>query len=78
MNRNVSPDGRSPLLLILWKGEDLRFNPTADGKWHEYVIDCTTSTAWAKWTSEGRIGLALPVPTKGEIEVELKTIQLEN
>jgi len=67
---------RAVLRSNLWKGKDLLFEPVADGQWHEYVIDCTESPAWSEWTPEGRIGIALPVPTSGEIEVELKTIRL--
>ena len=69
--------GRAVLRDNAWKGGDIRFQPTADGQWHEYVIDCTESPAWSKWTPEGRIGIALPVPKDGEIEVELKTVRLE-
>ncbi|MDB2318338.1 sulfatase-like hydrolase/transferase [bacterium] len=68
--------GRVVLRHTGWKGEDVHFRPIADGKWHEYVIDCTNSAAWSQWTPQGRIGVALPVPTNGEIKVELKTIQL--
>ena len=68
--------GRAVLRHTGWKGEDRKFKPIADGQWHEHVVDCTKSSAWSQWTPEGRIGVALPVPTKGEIEVELKTIQL--
>lgn len=68
---------RAVLRDIAWNGDDLPFQPTADGQWHEYVIKCTKSTAWPKWTPEGRIGVALPVPTEGEITVELKAIRLE-
>jgi len=68
--------GRAVLRSNLWKGKDLLFNPIADGQWHEYTIDCTESPAWSEWTPEGRIGIALPVPTSGEIEVELKPIRL--
>lgn len=60
-----------------WKGDDVHFQPIADGKWHEYMIDCTKSTAWSQWTPQGRIGVAIPVPTNGEINVELKTIHLK-
>ena len=56
---------------------DLPFKPNSDGEWHEYVIDCMESEAWAQWTPEGRIGIALPVPKDGEIVVELKTIKLD-
>jgi hypothetical protein len=59
------------------KGKDLLFEPVADGQRHEYTINCAGSAAWSEWTSQGRIGVALPVPTSGEIEVELKTIKLE-
>ena len=71
--------GRSRAVLrdTAWKGGDVRFQPIADGRWHEYVIDCAESTAWSKWTPAGRIGIALPVPAEGEIVVELKTIRLE-
>jgi arylsulfatase A-like enzyme len=69
--------GRAVLRDTAWKGGDVRFDSIADGQWHEYVIDCTESPAWSKWTPAGRIGIALPVPTKGEIEVELKTVRLE-
>jgi hypothetical protein len=69
--------GRAVLRDTAWKGDDLPFMVTADGQWHEYVIKCTESTAWLKWTPEGRIGIALPVPTEGEIVVELKSVRLE-
>ena len=69
--------GRAVLRNTGWKGKDVRFQPVADGKWHEYVIDCTKSAAWSQWTPQGRIGVALPVPKNGEIQVELKTITLE-
>lgn len=69
--------GRAVLRDTAWKGDDLPFKPTADGQWHEYIIRGTESTAWPKWTPEGRIGVALPVPTEGEIVVELGTIRLE-
>ncbi|MBT3190982.1 MAG: sulfatase-like hydrolase/transferase [Verrucomicrobia bacterium] len=68
--------GRAVLRSNLWKGNDLLFDPVADGQWHEYVIDCTESPAWSEWTPEGRIGIALPVPASGEVEVELKPIRL--
>jgi len=68
--------GRAVLRSNLWKGKDLLFNPIADGQWHEYTIDCSESSAWSQWTPEGRIGIALPVPTSSEIEVELKPIRL--
>jgi hypothetical protein len=68
---------RAVLRDIAWNGDDLPFQPTADGQWHEYVIKCTKSTAWPKWTPGGRIGVTLPVPTEGEITVELKAIRLE-
>ena len=68
--------GRAVLRHTGWKGEDVHFQPIADDQWHEYEIDCTKSAAWSQWTPQGRIGVALPVPTNGEIEVELKTIQL--
>ena len=55
----------------------IHFQPIADGQWHEYVIDCTNSATWWQWTPQGRIGVALPVPTNGEIEVSLKTINLD-
>ena len=41
------------------------------------MIDCDESTAWSDWTPQGRIGVTLPVPKTGEIEVELKTIKLD-
>ena len=69
--------GRAVLRHTNWKGDDILFNPVADGQWHEYVIDCTESTAWSQWSSLGRIGIALPVPAKGEAEIALKTINLE-
>ncbi len=69
--------GRAVLRHTDWKGTDLLFKPIADGQWHEYIIDCSKSAAWPEWTPEGRIGVALPVPTKEEIVVELKTIRLE-
>ena len=69
--------GRAVLRHADWKGKDVHFQPIADGKWHEYVIDCTNSVAWSQWTPQGRIGIALPVPTNGEVEVELKTIHLD-
>ena len=69
--------GRAVLRHTDWKGADLLFKPIADGQWHEYIIDCSKSAAWPEWTSAGRIGVALPVPTKEEIVVELKTIRLE-
>ena len=50
--------GRAVLRDTAWKGEDVRFQPVADGQWHEYVIDCAESTAWSKWTPQGRIGVA--------------------
>lgn len=59
-----------------WKGDDLLFNPIADGQRHEYIVDCTPSSAWSQWTPQGRIGIALPVPTSGEMDVELKPIRL--
>ena len=67
---------RAVLRSNVWKGKDLLFDPIADGQWHEYVVDCSQSTAWSEWTSQGRIGIALPVPKNGEIEVELKPIKL--
>ena len=70
------PDGRC-LDIPSGRGEDLVFKPIADGKWHEYVIDCKESDAWSQWSSLGRIGVALPVPTKGEVEISLKTIKLD-
>ena len=69
--------GRAVLRHTDWKGADLLFKPIADGQWHEYIIDCSKSAAWPEWTPAGRIGIALPVPTKGEIEVALKTVRLE-
>ena len=69
--------GRAVLRSKGWKGGDLRFTPIADGQWHDYIIDCSQSPAWSQWTSEGRIGIALPVPASGEVQVELKTIKLE-
>jgi arylsulfatase A len=69
--------GRAVLRHTGWKGEDLHFKPIADGQWHEHVVDCTKSSAWSQWTPQGRIGVALPVPTNGEIDVELKTIRLD-
>lgn len=69
--------GRAVLRDTAWKGGDIPFQPVADGQWHEYVIKCTESPAWSKWTPAGRIGIALPVPTEGEIVVELKTVRLE-
>ena len=69
--------GRAVLRHTIWKGDDLLFKPIADGKWHEYVIDCTESDAWSQWSSLGRIGVALPVPTTGEVEISLKTIKLD-
>ena len=60
-----------------WEGDDILFQPTADANWHEYIIDCTKSESWSKWSPQGRIGIALPVPTQGEIQIELKTIKLE-
>ena len=60
----------------VWKGKDLLFAPIADGQWHEYVVDCTQSSAWTQWTPQGRIGIALPVPASGELKVELMTIHL--
>jgi hypothetical protein len=69
--------GRAVLRYTGWKGQDIHFQPIADGKWHEHVIDCANSDAWSQWTPQGRIGVALPVPTNGEIEVSLKTINLD-
>ena len=69
--------GRAVLRDNAWKGDDLPFQPIADGQWHEYAITCTESSAWSKWTPAGRIGIALPVPAEGEIVVELKTVRLE-
>lgn len=69
--------GRAVLRDTAWKGGDIPFQPIADGQWHEYGIKCSESSAWSKWTPEGRIGIALPVPAEGEIVVELKTIRLE-
>ena len=69
--------GRAVLRHSNWKGDDLLFKPVADGKWHEYVIDCTESDAWSQWSSLGRIGIALPVPITGEVEIVLKTIKLD-
>ena len=68
--------GRAVLRHTNWKGGDLPFKPVADGQWHEYVIDCTESDAWSRWSSLGRIGIALPVPIKGEVEISFKTIKL--
>ena len=68
--------GRAVLRHTNWKGGDLPFKPVADGKWHEYLIDCTESDAWSRWSSLGRIGIALPVPIKGEVEISFKTIKL--
>ena len=67
---------RAVLRWAEWQGNDLLFEPIADGQWHEYVIDCTQSAAWSQWTPTGRIGIALPVPKSGELEVELKAIRL--
>jgi hypothetical protein len=69
--------GRAVLRHTDWKGDDLLFKPLADGNWHEYVIDCTESDAWSQWSSRGRIGVALPVPITGEVEIVLKTIKLD-
>ena len=69
--------GRAVLRHTIWKGDDILFQPIADGQWHEYFIDCAKSDAWSQWSSMGRIGLALPVPTKGEIKIALKTISLD-
>ena len=69
--------GRAVLRHTIWKGDDILFQPIADGQWHEYVIDCAKSDAWSQWSSMGRIGLALPVPAKGEVKIALKTISLE-
>ena len=68
--------GRAVLRHTIWKGDDILFQPIADGQWHEYIIDCTKSDAWSQWSSSGRIGIALPVPAKGEIKIALKTITL--
>tara|TARA_B110000008_G_scaffold76516_1_gene77857 strand:+ start:6266 stop:8188 length:1923 start_codon:yes stop_codon:yes gene_type:complete len=59
-----------------WQGKDIKFQPIADGQWHEYVIDCTQSPSWSKWTTKGRIGISLPVPESGEALIELKTVSL--
>ena len=67
---------RAVLRQAAWKGKDLLFQPIADGQWHEYVVDCTQSSAWSQWTTEGRIGIALPVPKSGEVLIELKTARL--
>lgn len=67
---------RAVLRQAAWKGKDLLFQPIADGQWHTYVIDCSQSSAWSQWTSEGRIGIALPVPKSGEVLIELKTARL--
>ena len=32
--------GRAVLRHTIWKGDDILFQPIADGQWHEYVIDC--------------------------------------
>ena len=69
--------GRAVLRHTIWKGDDILFQPIADGQWHEYVIDCAKSEAWSQWSSMGRIGLALPVPANGEIKIALKTIRLD-
>jgi arylsulfatase A len=69
--------GRAVLRHSGWQGDDILFQPTADGQWHNYIIDCTKSASWSKWSPQGRIGIALPVPTKGEIQIEMKTINLE-
>jgi hypothetical protein len=69
--------GRAMLRHTNWKGDDLLFKPIADGQWHEYVVDCTDSDAWSQWSSLGRIGIALPVPIKGEVEIALKEITLD-
>ena len=68
--------GRAVLRHTIWKGDDILFKPIADGQWHKYVIDCAKSDAWSQWSSLGRIGIALPVPAKGEIKIALKTIKL--
>ena len=67
---------RAVLRQAEWKGKDLLFAPIADGQWYEYVVDCTQSSAWTQWTPQGRIGIALPVPASGELQVELMTIRL--
>lgn len=67
---------RAVLRYSAWQGKDVRFQPIADGQWHEYVVDCTESPAWTQWTPEGRIGLALPVPKSGEALIELKAARL--
>ncbi|MDP6358666.1 MAG: hypothetical protein QF473_26340 [Planctomycetota bacterium] len=33
--------GRAVLRYTGWKGEEIHFQPIADGKWHAYVIDCS-------------------------------------
>ncbi len=69
-------NARAVLRSSGWQGDDLPFRPKADGNWHDYTIDCTQSEAWEQWTPQGRIGIALPVPQEGEIEVKVKTIRL--
>ena len=69
--------GRAVLRHTNWKGDDILFKPIADDQWHEYVIDCAKSDAWSQWSPQGRIGIALPVPAKGEVKIALKTIRLD-
>ena len=37
--------GRAFLRHTIWKGDVILLKTVAEGKWHEYVIDCTESDA---------------------------------
>jgi arylsulfatase A-like enzyme len=60
-----------------WKGEDIPFSVNADGKWHDYKVDLTSSSAWNQWTEKGRMGLAVPMLENGEILVSIRGVTLQ-
>jgi arylsulfatase A-like enzyme len=72
----VVQDARLMLRHELWNGDDLNIPVKADGQWHEYIMDVTQSKAWSQWTENGRIGIVLPVPKRGEIVVEIERVEL--
>lgn len=80
----VTGGGSSPLTAKAllrysgWAGQDIPFSVPVDGIWHEYSIDVSLSTAWAKWVRTGRIGLVFPVPSGSSATVDIDTMQLES
>lgn len=62
----------------LWTGEDIEFSAAADGQWHEYAVDVSTSSAWAQWVRTGRIGLLLPWKSDNAVTVEVDRMRLES